>query len=499
MPSVDVVSPDGKRSLTATSLQLFNLLSGEGWTAKTGTAADARAKLTAATAALTRRPGSPRTASFAVAPTDAGTVLEINSASPVQVTVPIDAAGAFDPGTEMALVNRGTGRCTIWPAIRNFVTNPNGETAVTGWTGRSGTISQAATAGVGGSRAIRSTATSTANFGHFSPTFSLASMGLAPGDQISARAWLSPSAGDAYLTIRFQAGGTMLSFIDSPHTTAGPVTISNATIPAGTDGVLLVTSCSAAATGATLDLDQVMLTPFAAAPTAYADGATPGCAWSGTANLSDSSGPTLLTQGPTVPRGGLGTLRYFGGNAWGFHLAGIPDWVMLDADALAVDRDNGQQGIAAPTAARATGTTLALTANQAYYVRFVPSRPMTIVRVAFRVTTAAGTDIPVEVGIANASGTRLVTSGSTTGRLNSTGTKTVTITATVLTPGAVYYAFLASSGAATLSAVTFPADIYGTAAPQAEMLTAATAFPVPATPTTPATTDTGPAIWLRET
>jgi hypothetical protein len=101
----------------------------------------------------------------------------------------------------------------------------------------------------------------------------------------------------------------------------------------------------------------------------------------------------------------------------------------LVADYL--DRDYQQTGMLAvgPLAAVSTVTPTTL---RAYAQRFVPTRAMAITLMAFEVTTAASVDDACDVGIYNASLTRLGSSGATSGKLNTTGVKTCTLTGTVL-------------------------------------------------------------------
>lgn len=88
-------------------------------------------------------------------------------------------------------------------------------------------------------------------------------------------------------------------------------------------------------------------------------------------------------------------------------------------------------------------STIVAAASAYRLARFVPTRNMTIVKIGFVVTTAATADDAVDVGLFSASGARLVSSGATTGKVNSTGAKTITVTSTPLTAGTVYYAGLA--------------------------------------------------------
>lgn len=88
----------------------------------------------------------------------------------------------------------------------------------------------------------------------------------------------------------------------------------------------------------------------------------------------------------------------------------------------------------------AVSGSLALTADRAYYVRFVPDRDMTVDEIAFVVTVAAGADDACDVGLYTSALAKIVTAGATTGKLNGTGRKTIALTATALKAGTVYYA-----------------------------------------------------------
>lgn len=160
------------------------------------------------------------------------------------------------------------------------------------------------------------------------------------------------------------------------------------------------------------------------------------------------------------------------------------------AIATAVDRDLRFGGLFTPTLPLASVGTLAVTANRAISGRFVPSRDMAIVALRFFVTTAAGSNDNVDIGLYDAAGNALARKGSTAGLLNATGMKSVALGATVnLTAGSVYYATLgagtigttaasvlsASSGAATV------ADTFGSGTGSRMQGFADAAFPLPTT------------------
>src|SRR5262249_25461754 len=86
---------------------------------------------------------------------------------------------------------------------------------------------------------------------------------------------------------------------------------------------------------------------------------------------------------------------------------------------------------------------IALVAGRAGYARFRPSRNMNITSISFVCQTAAGSDDAVDVGIYNASGNRIISSGPVTGKVNSIGARTVPLSVS-LTGGTTYYAALAA-------------------------------------------------------
>lgn len=133
---------------------------------------------------------------------------------------------------------------------------------------------------------------------------------------------------------------------------------------------------------------------------------------------------------------------------------------------LKMDRDNGQAGIIAPSTPLVLSSADAvMTSGRVYVSRFVPSRAMTARALAYRVAVVAANDDPVEVGILSSTGVVLVSSGSVTGRLNSTGLKTITLADTNLTAGQTYYAFwltVAAGTVASIRRVTVEPDAFGT-------------------------------------
>lgn len=105
--------------------------------------------------------------------------------------------------------------------------------------------------------------------------------------------------------------------------------------------------------------------------------------------------------------------------------------------------DHDQPGFYAPALGPfANQVAGALVATRAYALRVVCPKSQTISKIGFVVATGATADDPCDVGIFNAGGTVLLgSSGSTLGRLNSVGVKTVNLqTPVLLTQGVVYYA-----------------------------------------------------------
>jgi hypothetical protein len=174
---------------------------------------------------------------------------------------------------------------------------------------------------------------------------------------------------------------------------------------------------------------------------------------------------------------------------------------------------NGRTALISPTTPSAIASQggLAVSANAAFLGRFVVERNTTVQTIAFAVSTAAGADDSVDVGIYRADGatlTLLSSSGSTSGKLNSTGRKTVALTApAALLVGEVYYGALAcgalGGSAATVRGCTVgnagAAELFGSAVPDLEVTSKSTSFPLPSSMSSlTASTTTGPALALIE-
>lgn len=133
------------------------------------------------------------------------------------------------------------------------------------------------------------------------------------------------------------------------------------------------------------------------------------------------------------------------------------------------DGANGQRGMYAPDplANGGQGTTV-LVANRALFARLRPERDWLAKSIAFGVTVAATADDAVDVGIfsvVNRVLVRLGSLGATTGRLNTTGVKEITLpTPITLQAGRVYYIGLSVGAvggtAATLAAYAFTSGFY---------------------------------------
>jgi hypothetical protein len=169
--------------------------------------------------------------------------------------------------------------------------------------------------------------------------------------------------------------------------------------------------------------------------------------------------------------------------------------------------DNAQPGEYAPALVLGV-TTRAASANTAYVMRFVASKRRVITKIAFNVTVAASVDDACDVAIYDKTGARLGSAGATTGKLNSTGVKTVNLSASVtVQPGQVYYAavsFGAIGGTgATLDGVltgglNSGVALMGNTVPNLEAGSSAASHPLPAslTPTTGA--GSVPLVAVRE-
>jgi hypothetical protein len=68
---------------------------------------------------------SNKTSSYTLAQADANTILQLNSSSATTVTVPTDASVTFDNGTQIMIVQSGSGQVTV-AAATPATTSVNG-------------------------------------------------------------------------------------------------------------------------------------------------------------------------------------------------------------------------------------------------------------------------------------------------------------------------------------------------------------------------------------
>lgn len=422
----------------------------------------------------------------------------------IPLAVPTDVPA----GSEFVLSSEGAGVGRVVAAEENLFPYPDAVAGFAGgiWSVRgSGALSVVAGVGPGGMSVIRATASaasSSGGFGHAGGTsfgnFTLQALGLKAGDVISSRAWLAPpAAGNGRIQFRFYAGTVIVSEPSTSNTSGnGYRYATNVTIPDGVTHFVIVSYSTAAASGDTSDITDIRVIRGSSAVASSITGDSTNGRWWGTANASPSSIGRVLGD-PLVPAGGRSILRYEGSGTWRVTPVGPSTDTLRASAALAVDRDNGQAGMYAPSSPFTTSDT-ALTSGRAVWVRVVPSRDMLIQGIGFRVTTASGTDDECSVGLYNSVGTRLVTSGAVTGYLNSTGQKLVPIAATLLKAGFVYYAAMSSASTAAVRRGTVLADAFGTAIPALECGYASTNHPIPSTIPGLTTSDAPVLLVLRE-
>jgi hypothetical protein len=120
------------------------------------------------------------------------------------------------------------------------------------------------------------------------------------------------------------------------------------------------------------------------------------------------------------------------------------------------DSDNGQSGMYGTPQGAPPNTTIALgTANRIYVTRFVPSRNMTIVSGSFGVSAAASVDDQIDIGIYDSAGNLIRAAGATAGKLNTTGRKILTLSASAaLTARTVYYSVACNALGGTAATVS---------------------------------------------
>jgi hypothetical protein len=390
--------------------------------------------------------------------------------------IPIGAL-SVPAGTELTLRSIGAGAARIVAEEENLFPFPD---AVAGYSGGiwqvrgAATISVASGVGPGGSDAIRVTSTASGSSGafghngHAGGQWLLADLGLKAGDVVSARAWLAPPAGqNGRIQLRFYNGATVLSEAATTGTTGTGVRyVTNAVIPAGTTHIAVVSYSTATGVGVTSDIAQVRIRRGAAQVDTYVDGASTDGYWWGTAHQSPSSVGIVRGDSLIPARGGRAILRHEGDRAWRVSIVGPSADTLRRGNTLAIDKDNGQQGIFAPLYPFSTSDT-ALASGRPYYTRFdPPSRDMLIQAVGFRLTTPSVTDDPLTIQVHSAAGALLATSGSLTGYLNgSAGMRFVPIPPTLLVAGAPGYIVLDAQSTAAVRRGTVLADAFGTAIP----------------------------------
>ena len=66
---------------------------------------------------------NPQIASYTLLLTDDGTIIEINSATPVNLTVPLNATIAFPTGTSITIIQMGLGQITVVPVSGSVTVN----------------------------------------------------------------------------------------------------------------------------------------------------------------------------------------------------------------------------------------------------------------------------------------------------------------------------------------------------------------------------------------
>lgn len=470
------------------------------------TAAAIAPKLDKTEAAATYRTllksASTKAADYTLSLADLGSVVEVSAATATRVTVPLAASVAFPVGTELDVARIGSGVVTVAPVYENLIANPSVETDLTTWVARTGALARTTDAALAptGLWGVRATSTAAGqNFGWFHQVpGSFASLGIKVGDAISIRVNVrSNFANGGQVGVRFQSGPTMISQVFGATVVNGVAKLENAVIPAGCDNLLLLSQALSTASGQTVDWDGLVVCRGAVAPAIYVDGDQAGMAWLGTPHASRSQGPVVRQDTTTIPLNGRVTLRKRAANEWVVGNA-LPPEALRATDTLQGDRDNGQVGLVAPNTVMATTSAAALLTGRAYLARFVPSRAMAITKVAFRVQVASGTDDPCDVGIYDSAGTKIVSSGANLGKLNSTGTKTVTVASTALAAGVVYYVAFAATSAAQLMHASVIGDLFGAVSPALEVQKKDASYPLPATLTGLTGSDLCPVLAVRE-
>lgn len=147
-----------------------------------------------------------------------------------------------------------------------------------------------------------------------------------------------------------------------------------------------------------------------------------------------------------------------------------------------------------------------LTASRTCYVRFVATRTGNTASISYNLSTAAGSDDAVDVGIINAATlARVASSGATTGKLNGATTRTTVPLVAPLVAGTVYYAAIScgtvGSTAAIITGVQFTtanfSKLMGLTNPGCQAWFEAGAATVPATATFGSVGSTHPLLFIE--
>lgn len=171
------------------------------------------------------------------------------------------------------------------------------------------------------------------------------------------------------------------------------------------------------------------------------------------------------------------------------------------------DKDNGQSGMA-PFPPVLVASAIALSATNGRSVRIVPSRDINAVSLGIAVTTAAGSNDAIDLGIFDATmANKLRSTGAVTGQLNSTGFKWIALTSayTMLAGQAYYLAYspgTVGSTAAQVGCVNVANNaipsLFGSTAPSIEAAFHSVAgHPLPSS-LTPTASTVVPFIAVRE-
>lgn len=111
-------------------------------------------------------------------------------------------------------------------------------------------------------------------------------------------------------------------------------------------------------------------------------------------------------------------------------------------------RRDGHSGLLIPTMPGWSSAALAIAANRAYFIRFVPDEDLLAKIVSFNVTTASIAGDAIDLGFYDAAGTALWRMGAQTGWLSGSAVvKNVPISHQLFKAGIAYYAAMSFSAA----------------------------------------------------